>query len=54
MLVDLLERAVDVSCCGTCCATRGLTADEVVPGVHLATVHDLAAATARSGKVVSF
>ena len=25
MLAALLEKGVDVSCCGTCCATRGLT-----------------------------
>jgi sulfur relay (sulfurtransferase) complex TusBCD TusD component (DsrE family) len=54
MLVDLLERAVDVSCCGTCCATRGLTEHDLIKGVRIATIHDLAAATTRSDKVVSF
>jgi sulfur relay (sulfurtransferase) complex TusBCD TusD component (DsrE family) len=33
---------------------RGLTAAHRVPGVRVATIHDLAAATARSGKVISF
>ena len=54
MVVDLLERAVDVNCCGTCCSTRGLTEDHLIPSVRTATIHDLAAATARSDKVVSF
>jgi len=54
MLRDLLERAVDVACCGTCCTTRGLAEDDVIPGVRVATIHDLAAATARSDKVISF
>jgi uncharacterized protein involved in oxidation of intracellular sulfur len=54
MLLGLLGRAVDVSCCGTCCTTRGLTEDDVVSAVRIATIHDLAAATARSDKVVSF
>jgi uncharacterized protein involved in oxidation of intracellular sulfur len=54
MLLDLLERAVDVSCCGTCCITRGLAEGAIVPGVRVETIHDLAAATARSDKVVSF
>ena len=54
MLLGLLERAVDVSCCGTCCITRGLAEDDVVPGVRVETIHDLAAAIARSDKVVSF
>jgi uncharacterized protein involved in oxidation of intracellular sulfur len=54
MLRGLLEGAVDVSCCGACCAARGLTVDDVIPGVRAQTIHDLAAATARSDKVVSF
>jgi uncharacterized protein involved in oxidation of intracellular sulfur len=54
MLLDLLERAVDVSCCGTCCTTRGLTEGDVLPGVRVETIHDLAAAMVRSDKVVSF
>lgn len=44
----------DANCCGSCCGTRGLTVDHLVPGVRVATIHDLAAATARSGKVISF
>jgi uncharacterized protein involved in oxidation of intracellular sulfur len=54
MLLGLLEKGVDVSCCGTCCLTRGLTGDDVIPGVRLETIHDLAAAMARSDKVISF
>jgi uncharacterized protein involved in oxidation of intracellular sulfur len=54
MLLDLLDKAVDVACCGTCCITRGLAEDDVVPGVRVAAIHDLAAATVRSDKVVSF
>jgi uncharacterized protein involved in oxidation of intracellular sulfur len=53
-LRQLLEKGVDFACCGTCCTTRGLTEDQVVPGVRIETIHDLAAATARSDKVVSF
>ena len=54
MIEDLLEKGVDVTCCGTCCTTRGLTESDFVPQVRLGTIHDLAAATARSDKVVSF
>ena len=54
MLLGLLDRAVDVSCCGTCCVARGLAQDALVPGVRVETIHDLAAATARGDKVVSF
>ena len=53
-LVELLKKGVDVSCCGTCCATRGLTEDRIVAHARVATIHDLAAATVRSDRVVSF
>ena len=54
MLTDLLEKGVEVSCCGTCCATRGLTEDQLVAQARVATIHDLAEATVRNGRVVSF
>ena len=54
MLVEPLERAVDVTCCGTCCSTRGLTEEGLIPSVRVATIHDLAAAISRSAKVISF
>ena len=54
MLRQLLEKGVDVACCGTCCTTRGLAEGDVVTGVRVETIHDLAAAVARSDKVVSF
>jgi uncharacterized protein involved in oxidation of intracellular sulfur len=54
MLVALLEKGVDVSCCGTCCATRGLTEEELVAHARVATIHDLAEATVRCTRVLSF
>ena len=54
MLLDLLEKGVDVTCCGTCCTTRGVTEDDLIALVRVGTMHDLAAATLRSDKVVSF
>ena len=54
ILLGLLDGGVDVSCCGACCTARGLAEDDVVPGVRAQTIHDLAAATSRSDKVVSF
>ena len=54
MLLDLVDKAVDVSCCGTCCIARGLAEDDLIPGARVESIHDLAAATARSDKVVSF
>jgi uncharacterized protein involved in oxidation of intracellular sulfur len=54
MLAELLERGVEVSCCGTCCATRGLTEDQLVAHARVATIHDLAEATVRCERVVSF
>lgn len=54
MLNGLLELGVDVSCCGTCCSTRGIPEDALVPTVRVATIHDLAAATVRSDRALSF
>lgn len=54
MLSGLLDRGVDVSCCGTCCTTRGLAEADLVSGVTVATIHDLAAALSRSDRSLSF
>ncbi len=53
-LFELLKKGIDVSCCGTCCATRGLTEDRLEAHARVATIHDLAEATVRSDRVVSF
>jgi len=54
LLAELLEKGVEVSCCGTCCATRGLTEDHLVAHTRVATIHDLAEATVSNDRVVSF
>ena len=54
MTEALLEKGVDVTCCGTCCTTRGLAEHDFIPQVRLGTIHDLAAAVARADKTVSF
>jgi uncharacterized protein involved in oxidation of intracellular sulfur len=54
MLEGLLEKGVDVCLCGTCCATRGLNEHDLVAHVRVATIHDLAEATVRCERVLSF
>jgi uncharacterized protein involved in oxidation of intracellular sulfur len=54
MLADLLERGAEVSCCGTCCATRGLGEEHLVAHARVATIHDLAEAAVRNDRVLSF
>jgi sulfur relay (sulfurtransferase) complex TusBCD TusD component (DsrE family) len=54
MLVELLVKGAAVTLCGTCCQTRGITQSDVVEGVRLGTIHDLADLVARSDRVVSF
>lgn len=53
MLVTLLEKGVEVDCCGTCCAARGIAGDRLVEHARMATIHDLAEAVARCDRVVS-
>jgi sulfur relay (sulfurtransferase) complex TusBCD TusD component (DsrE family) len=45
---------VNTPCCGTRCSSRGLTADQLIASIRIATIHELAAATVRSDKVISF
>jgi uncharacterized protein involved in oxidation of intracellular sulfur len=54
MAESLLEKGVDVTCCGTCCTTRGLAEHDLIPQVRVGTVHDLAVAMVRADKAVSF
>ncbi|MGZ4199959.1 MAG: DsrE/DsrF/TusD sulfur relay family protein [Thermoleophilia bacterium] len=54
MLRELLERGVVVTACGTCCQTRGLVAGDLVDGVAVGTIHDLAALVARSDRTLTF
>ena len=54
MLAGLLEKGVDVTCCGTCCSTRGITERDLVAQARAGTIHELAAATVRNDRIVSF
>jgi len=54
MLVGLLERGVGVACCGICCRARGAREDELIGGVTVATIHDLAEAVSRCERTLSF
>jgi len=54
MLARLLERGVGVVCCGTCCRARGVHEGDLVDGVQVATIHDLAEAVARCERTLSF
>ena len=54
MLVGLLGRGANVACCGTCCRARGIGESDVVVGVSMSTIHDLAEAVVRCGRTLSF
>jgi sulfur relay (sulfurtransferase) complex TusBCD TusD component (DsrE family) len=54
MLVELVEKGVDVTLCGTCCQTRGLSEADLVDGVVVGTIHDFARVVKDSSKAVSF
>jgi sulfur relay (sulfurtransferase) complex TusBCD TusD component (DsrE family) len=54
MLTGLLERGVGIACCGTCCRARGVREGDLVEGVRMATIHDLAEAVTRCERTLSF
>jgi uncharacterized protein involved in oxidation of intracellular sulfur len=54
MVRELLGRGVVVTACGTCCQTRGLPPGDLVGGVTVGTIHDLAALVARSDRTLTF
>jgi len=54
MLGQLIAKSVKVKTCATCCAARGLGPEELVEGVEIGHMTDLAHWTKESGSVVTF
>jgi uncharacterized protein involved in oxidation of intracellular sulfur len=54
MLEDLIDRGIVVTCCGTCCGTRGLAQVDLIEGSATGTIHDLAKLIGACDRVVSF
>ena len=54
MLAAALSAGADVAACGTCCRTRGLEHDDLVDGVDVLTIHDLASLVSKADNVISF
>jgi uncharacterized protein involved in oxidation of intracellular sulfur len=54
MLSELVKAGTDVRACGTCLNSRGLDVHELVEGVAVGKMLDLARWTAESSKVLTF
>ena len=52
MLEELLRTGAAVTVCGTCCQSRGLGEDELIEGIVVGTIHDLANLVLRSDRVL--
>lgn len=52
-LTELLELGVQVACCGTCADARGLTADDLIEGVHIGSLMDLSRSIKQSKHVIT-
>jgi sulfur relay (sulfurtransferase) complex TusBCD TusD component (DsrE family) len=52
--MELIAKGVKVKTCGACCAARGLGQEELVEGVVMGRMVDLAQWTKESGSVVTF
>lgn len=54
MLKDLITMGVKVRVCGTCARSRGLTKEDLIVGVEMGTMVDLANWVKESQKVLTF
>jgi len=54
MLVALVGKGVGTTACGTCCQTRGLAEDDLIEGVRVGSIHDLAGLVVSSDRQLSF
>jgi sulfur relay (sulfurtransferase) complex TusBCD TusD component (DsrE family) len=54
MVREVLERSVTVTLCGTCCKARGVAEDELISGVRIGTITELADLVRAADRVVSF
>jgi len=53
-LEELVERIDVIQACGTCCKERGLTADDLLAGVEIGTMHFLVGLVAGSDRNIVF
>ena len=54
MLVAALRRGAEVGTCGTCLEARGLTDDQLIPGVRRSSLEELTAWTRWADQVLVF
>ncbi|HEX9913272.1 MAG TPA: DsrE family protein, partial [candidate division Zixibacteria bacterium] len=54
MLKELIERGAKVKACGTCMRSRGIKSEELLEGVEVGKMLDLASWTRESQKVITF
>jgi sulfur relay (sulfurtransferase) complex TusBCD TusD component (DsrE family) len=54
MLAELIAKGVKVKTCGTCCTARGFDQQELIEGVEMGRMIDLAQWTKDSDSVVTF
>jgi tRNA 2-thiouridine synthesizing protein D len=53
-LEELLKSNVEVKACVVCCQARGLTETDLIPGVKIASMHELVEWTATTDKTIVF
>ncbi len=53
-LQNCIESGATVKVCGPCCIARGLSEDDLIDDVKLATMHDLVNFVKESDKVITF
>ncbi|MEO2241272.1 MAG: DsrE/DsrF/TusD sulfur relay family protein [Euryarchaeota archaeon] len=54
LLRQCIEQGAEVKACGPCSKARGITEDDLIDGVELATMHDLVSWVRESDNVIFF
>ena len=54
LLQEALTMGAEVKACGPCCKARGVSQEDVIEGIRLATIHDLIYFVMHSDKTIFF
>jgi tRNA 2-thiouridine synthesizing protein D len=54
LVIQAVTGGASITACGACCRTRGLEQEDLIEGVRLATIHELAGLVSKNDRLLSF